>query len=89
MKSILSKKNKTLKLFVLIMVLARMIMYVSLKLTVVAVVPMLLIIVGDIFFGKAMHRRFLARQEAFSNLTDHVQETISGTDCSASSILRS
>lgn len=62
----------------LIMVLARMIMYVSLKLTVVAVVPMLLIIVGDIFFGKAMHRRFLARQEAFSNLTDHVQETISG-----------
>ncbi len=62
----------------LILVLDRMVRYVSLKLTLIAVAPMLLIIGGDILFGKVMHRRFLARQEAFSDLTDHVQETISG-----------
>ena len=30
------------------------------------------------FYGKAMHKRFLAKQEAFSDLTDQVQETVSG-----------
>ena len=62
----------------LILVLTNMIRYVSPRLTIVAVLPMIAIIFGDIFFGKAMHKRFLARQEAFSLLTDHVQETVSG-----------
>ena len=62
----------------LILVLTRMIRYVSLRLTVVAVIPLIVIIFGDIFFGKAMHKRFLAKQEAFSELTDQVQETVSG-----------
>ena len=62
----------------LIMVLVNMISFVSWKLTLIALIPMVLIIIGDIFFGKAMHRRFLARQEAFSKLSDHAQESISG-----------
>ncbi len=62
----------------LVLVLGKMIQYVSLKLTLVAVIPMLLIIVGDYFYGKIMHRRFRERQEAFSDLTDQVQETVSG-----------
>ena len=62
----------------LILVLTRMIRYVSFRLTVVAVIPLIIIIFGDIFFGKAMHKRFLAKQEAFSELTDQVQEAVSG-----------
>ncbi len=62
----------------LILVLTKMIQVVDFRLTCVAVIPLILIIFGDVFYGKAMHRRFLAKQEAFSDLTDQVQETISG-----------
>ena len=62
----------------LLLVLRNMVSFVSLKLTAVALIPMALIIIGDVFFGKAMHRRFLAKQEAFAKLSDQVQESISG-----------
>ena len=62
----------------LVLVLWSMVQFVSPKLTVVAVIPMLVIAVGDFFYGKVMHKRFRAKQEAFSGLTDQVQETISG-----------
>ena len=62
----------------LVLVLFNMIVKVSLRLTLVAVIPLLVIIVGDIFFGKAMHRRFLEKQKAFSELTDYTQEAVSG-----------
>lgn len=62
----------------LILVMSRMILYVSPKLTMVAVIPLLVIIFGNVFYGKAMHQRFLAKQEAFSDLTDQVQEAVSG-----------
>ena len=62
----------------LILVLINMIQFVSLKLTVIAVIPLIIILIGDFWFGKAMHKRFLARQEAFSALTDQTQEAISG-----------
>lgn len=62
----------------LVLVLISMIRFVSFRLTVIAVFPLLLIMFGDIWFGKVMHRRFLARQEAFSALTDQTQEAISG-----------
>ena len=54
----------------LILVLFKMITYVDLKLTLIAVIPLILIIFADYFYGKAMHKRFLAKQEAFSDLTD-------------------
>ncbi len=62
----------------LLLVLISMIRFVSFRLTVIAVIPLIIIIFGDIWFGKTMHRRFLARQEAFSSLTDQAQEAISG-----------
>ena len=62
----------------LVLVLLNMIQYVSPKLTVVAIIPLLVITVGDFFYGKVMHKRFKAKQEAFSSLTDQVQESISG-----------
>lgn len=62
----------------MVLVLAKMVQYVSVKLTVVAVIPLMIIFFGDYFYGKAMHRRFRAKQEAFADLTDQVQETVSG-----------
>ena len=62
----------------LILVLHSMIRYVSVHLTLVSVIPMVLIIIGDIFFGKIMHKRFLEKQAAFSELTNQVQESVSG-----------
>ena len=43
-----------------------------------AVIPLLLIMYGDYYYGKVMHRRFFAKQRAFSDLTDQVQEAVSG-----------
>ena len=62
----------------MILVLTAMIQNVSPKLTVVAVIPLLIIAVGDFFYGKVMHKRYRAKQDAFSALSDQVQETISG-----------
>ena len=62
----------------LVLVLLNMVNYVSPKLTVVAIIPLLVITVGDVFYGKIMHKRFKQKQQAFSGLTDQVQETISG-----------
>ena len=62
----------------LVLVLTSMILFVDWRLTLVAVIPLVLIIIGDVFFGKAMHRRFLEKQEAFSSLTDQTQEAVSG-----------
>ncbi len=62
----------------LLLVLISMMRFVSFRLTVIAVIPLIIIIFGDIWFGKVMHKRFLARQEAFAALTDQAQEAISG-----------
>ncbi len=62
----------------LILVLLKMVRYVSWKLTILAVLPMIIIIFGDYAYGKIMHRKFLEKQEAFSELTDQVQEAVSG-----------
>ncbi len=62
----------------LIMVLYSMFRFVHPQLTFFAIMPMMLIVLCYSFFAKAMHRRFLEKQEAFSELTDHVQETVSG-----------
>lgn len=62
----------------LIMVLGKMMFYVDMRLTLVAVIPLLLIMYGDFIYGKIMHRKFFAKQRAFSELTDQVQEAVSG-----------
>ena len=62
----------------LLMVLGKMMLYVDMRLTLVAVIPLLLIMYGYYVYGKVMHRKFLAKQRAFSELTDQVQEAVSG-----------
>ena len=62
----------------MVLVLWNMISYVDVRLTLTAVAPMIVIVIGNVYFGKYMHQRFLKRQEAFSELTDQVQESISG-----------
>lgn len=61
-----------------LMVLIKMVLYVDLRLTVLSVIPLLFIAVGGVYYGKAAERRFAAKQQAFSDLTDQVQESISG-----------
>lgn len=61
-----------------IMVISQMIFYVNFKLTILAVIPMLFIVFGEYYYGNMVEKRFRAKQEAFSDLTDQVQESISG-----------
>lgn len=61
-----------------IMVVGKMIVHVDLRLTLLACIPMLIILGGGIWYGMAAEKRFRQKQEAFSNLTDQVQENISG-----------
>ena len=60
------------------MVICQMMHYVNVKLTLMALIPMLLICFGEIYYGKIIHARFKSRQESVSNLTDYVQESFSG-----------
>ncbi|MBE5796973.1 MAG: ABC transporter ATP-binding protein [Clostridiales bacterium] len=62
----------------MILVLTQMITTVDPRLTGVSIIPLLVIAVGDVFYGRMMHKRFREKQAAFSTLTDQVQETISG-----------
>ena len=60
------------------LVLCKMIFSIDLKLTLAALVPLVLIAFGDYYYGKLQNARFSEKQEAFSELTDRVQESISG-----------
>lgn len=61
-----------------VMVIGQMMVYVNLKLTLVAIIPMIFIAFGELYYGKIMQKRYLERQEAVSDLTDFVQESFSG-----------
>ncbi len=61
-----------------VMVIGQMMVYVNVKLTLIAIIPMIFIAFGELYFGKIMQKRFLERQEAVSDLTDFVQESFSG-----------
>ncbi len=61
-----------------LMVLAKMILYVDLKLTLITMIPMLLILGGMFFYGKLVAPRFSDRQQAVSDLMDYTQESFSG-----------
>ncbi len=61
-----------------IMVIVKMIFHVNLTLTLLACIPMIVILFGGIKYGKAAEKRFTAKQKAFSDMTDQVQESISG-----------
>lgn len=61
-----------------IMVIIKMILYVNLKLTLIACIPMIVILLGGVYYGKIIEQRFTEKQKAFSDMTDQVQESISG-----------
>lgn len=61
-----------------VMVLVKMIFHVDFKLTLLAFVPLTLVAVGCYFFGIESKKRQTRRQEAFSQLSDRVQESIAG-----------
>jgi ATP-binding cassette subfamily B protein len=53
-------------------------LYINLRLTLMAILPAPLIVVGTRFFSKQMHRRYGRVQAAFSELTEAVRERIAG-----------
>lgn len=55
-----------------------MIVYVDLKLTLLAMLPLLVILFGGSQYGKAISRRYDRKQAVFGKLTDFVQESVSG-----------
>lgn len=61
-----------------VMVLFQMVVYVNLKLTLLVLIPMAVIALGEVYYGWLIKPRYFARQEALSDLTDYVQESFSG-----------
>lgn len=61
-----------------VMVLTKMILYVDLKLTLLAMIPLLVILFGGRTYGVVMSRRSEKKQAAFAKLSDYVQESVSG-----------
>ncbi len=61
-----------------VMVICQMLFYVDVRLTLMAMVPMVLIAIGELYYGKLIRVRFKERQEAVSSLTDYAQESFSG-----------
>lgn len=59
-------------------VLYQMITKISLGLTLMSIIPLPIIAVGSLIFGKEMRARFKEKQEAFAYMSDIVQENISG-----------
>jgi ATP-binding cassette subfamily B protein len=55
-----------------------MIVKIDPLLTAAAIIPLLMIAVSVRFMGREMHKRFSGRQEAFAQLSDFVQENLSG-----------
>ncbi len=61
-----------------VLVLGKMIFYVDFKLTLLAMLPLLVILFGGSRYGRAMSSRYDKKQSVFAKLSDQVQESISG-----------
>ncbi len=61
-----------------IMVIVQMIRSVSFRLTGIIIIPMLVIMFGEIYFGTFVHKVYRGIQKAFEELSDYVQESFSG-----------
>ncbi|WP_144510047.1 ABC transporter transmembrane domain-containing protein [Bacillus sp. FJAT-22090] len=59
-------------------VIAAMAITINWKLTLIALIPLPLMAISTSYYGKLLHQRFRYAQEAFSNLNDKAQESISG-----------
>lgn len=61
-----------------VMVLTKMIFYVNGRLTLIACIPMILILVGAIYYCTVVDKWYMEKNEAFSDMSDRVQESFSG-----------
>lgn len=61
-----------------LMVLIKMIVYVDFRLTLLAFAPLILVAIGCYFYGIESKKRQVKRQNAFSELSDKVQESLAG-----------
>jgi len=61
-----------------IMVVTKMILYVNLQLTLLACIPMLVILAGAIWYAVYVEPLYKKENDAFSDLSDNVQESFSG-----------
>lgn len=61
-----------------ILVIYKMISHIDLRLTLLACIPMVFIAVGGYYFGEEIEKRFGLKQKAFADLSDKVQESVSG-----------
>ncbi|KIX91814.1 multidrug ABC transporter ATP-binding protein [Staphylococcus microti] len=60
------------------MTLAMMAMTVSPKLTLIAILPLPILVLATNYYGRLLHKTFKKAQAAFSQLNDKTQESISG-----------
>ena len=58
--------------------LLAMALFVNWKLTLIAIVPMPLMIIGSQYLSKKIHNAFIKAQEAFSSLNDRTHESVNG-----------
>lgn len=65
-------------LFLTVSVLTIMLTTIDVRLTLLSLIPFPIMAIAGIKFGKVVHQRFTDVQEAFSSLTDKVQEVLSG-----------
>jgi len=65
-------------IFLIITILTIMLTTIDVRLTILSLIPFPIIAIAGIKFGNVVHRRFTDVQEAFSSLTDKVQEVFSG-----------
>lgn len=61
-----------------IMVLYKMMTYVSVELTLYTLIPMAFIAAFGYFYGERIEKKYAKKQKAFADLSDEVQESISG-----------
>ena len=61
-----------------VLVLYRMMTYVSVQLTLYILIPMGAIAIFGYFFGDVIEKRYARMQKAFADMSDYVQESISG-----------
>jgi len=65
-------------LFMTVVTLSTMFALIDWKLTVAALLPMPLMAWATAHYGKLLHDRYFLAQEAFGEMNDHVQQSISG-----------
>ena len=61
-----------------ILVVVQMMRYVNVKLTLLALIPMVIICLGYMHYGRVLDNLYTERQDSVSNLADFVQESFSG-----------